>query len=140
MPRSRMYCLLTRMSLPPLDRDIDVLRVELDSIADPADTFSREQRAAGPKEAVEHDVAAGRTIQNRICDQSNRLYRGVQSQEVVFTVLFAVRGVDAGLFPHVRAVPSEPAELNVIPVLRRAVAEHEHQLVAGPVEGAHAAV
>ena len=105
-----MYCLLTRMSLPPLDRDIDVLRVELDSIADPADTFSREQRAAGPKEAVEHDVAAGRTIQDRVGDKRNRLYRRVQSQEVVSPSCLRERALMPG-YSHtfVRSRPNRPS-------------------------------
>ena len=125
--------------LPPADCRIDIERIELDAAADPADTFGRQQRRAAAEKRVEDKVAAGRTIENRIGDQRDRFYRGMKRGKVP---LFALSPeiVQAWVMPDVGAVATMLAQLDVIPVRRPAVLEHEDQLVLAPVEGTHAGI
>jgi hypothetical protein len=55
-------------ALPSPNRGIDIERIELDAAAEPADTLGRQQRRAAAEKGVEDEIAAGRTIEDRVGD------------------------------------------------------------------------
>ena len=65
-------------------RDVDIARVDLDarSRRRPG-ALGGEQGRAGAGEAVEHDAAAPRAVEDRVGDQRDRLDRRVHRQGLV---------------------------------------------------------
>src|SRR5712671_1589075 len=95
--------------LPSADNRIDIARIELRPVAAPAGALGRDHRGAAAEEPVEHDVAAGGAVEDRVGDQAHRLYRRVQCQEVPLLGLARER-VGPGVLPDIAAVPAEAAE------------------------------
>jgi hypothetical protein len=52
-----MNSLIARMLLPASDRDIYIDRIDLDAVADTADSLGSDQRTARTKKCIEYDVA-----------------------------------------------------------------------------------
>ena len=65
--------------LPTANRGIDIKRIEFHSATDAADALGCQQRRAAAEKGVEDEIAAGRTIEDRIGDQRDRLYGRVQA-------------------------------------------------------------
>ena len=71
-------------ALPPPNRGIDVEWVEFDPATDPADSLGRQEGRAAAEKRVEHEIAAGGTIEYRIGDERDRLYGRMKGGEVSF--------------------------------------------------------
>ena len=54
--------------LPAADNRIDIGGIELDAVAAPAGALGRNHRRAAAEKAIEHDVAAGRAVEDRTGD------------------------------------------------------------------------
>src|SRR5689334_13397801 len=61
--------LLAREPLPPHDRHVDVLCVNVDSVAEPARAFGGYETAARSQERVIHRLARYRVVQDRTTHQ-----------------------------------------------------------------------
>ena len=66
-----------RQPLPPLDNDVNVLRIELQSAADALGQFSRGERGAAAKKWLVDQVAKLGVIQDRATHQRDGFLRGV---------------------------------------------------------------
>ena len=122
-------------SLPSVDADIDVLRIQFDRPGVPAGPLGGNQDRAAAGERVEDDPLAMAAVADRVGDQADRLDGRVQGQELALAA-----AIDARVRPHVGAVAAVLAELEVVDVRRVALLEDIDQLVLAAVEGAHAGV
>ena len=68
--------------LPPLDGDIDISRLVFDAKPDAADFLGRHNRRARTCELIQHHVAARGTIEQRVSDESDRLYRRMSGERL----------------------------------------------------------
>src|ERR1700736_4161798 len=124
----RMDCAVAGEALPAADRSVDVERVEFHTVADAADAFRGAKRRAAAEKGIEHDVAAGRAIHDRVGDEGHRFYRWVQRQEIALR--FAPTKIaDAGIVPNVGSVSAILPELHIVPVRRGTRFEDQDQLV-----------
>ena len=87
--------------------------VEADAVAGPADALGRDHRRAAAEKAIEHDVAAGRAVQDRIGGHRNRFDGRVQRQQIAFLAA-AGKGIGSGIIPDIAAVAAELAELDML--------------------------
>src|SRR6185437_13564591 len=71
---------LARIGLPTPHDCVDVARIQFEAEAAPAGALGRDHRSAAAKKAVEHDITASGTIQDRIRDQSHRFHGRMQSK------------------------------------------------------------
>src|SRR5215469_16581578 len=122
--------------LPAADRRVDIGGVELDTATAPAGAFGRYHRRAAAEKAVEHDVAAGRAVEDRIGDQRHRLHCWMQRREIALLGA-AAKGIASRVPPHIAAVAPEAAKLDVVAVLVAAVFEDKDELVLAAVKRAH---
>src|SRR4051812_48870723 len=90
--------------LPPTDDGVDVARIELQPVADPAGTLGRNHGRATTEEWVQNEVIAGGAVHDRVRDHGNRFHRGMEAGARLLTV--AVKGAHARILPDVRAVAS----------------------------------
>src|SRR5438270_9062145 len=123
--------------LPAQDRGIDIERIELQAMTDPAGALGGDQRRAAAEKGVEHNLTAAGTIPQCIGYQRHRLDRRMQRKKVAFGARPAER-VGSGVAPHIAAVTTIKPELNMVLVRLAAVLEDEHELVLAAVEGTHA--
>src|SRR5215469_11132625 len=72
----------TGQRLPTAYGRIEMERIEFYTIASPAGAFGRDYRRAAAEKTVEHDVAAGGAVEDRVSDQRHRFDGRVQRQEV----------------------------------------------------------
>src|SRR5205085_1129984 len=119
--------------LPATDNRIDIARIELRPVAAPAGALGRDHRRAAAEETVEHDVAAGGAVEDRVGHQAHRLHGRVQRQQVSLLGLARER-VGPGVLPDIAAVPAEPAELDVVAVRPLARLEDADELMLAAVE------
>ena len=110
-----------RIGLPPPHYGIDVSGIELQSEAAPARAFSRDHAGAAAEKPIEHDVAARGAVENSVGDQSDRLDRGVQREQVALVA----KGPRTRIWPYIGAIAAEPAELDVVAMSGAAVLEDE---------------
>lgn len=68
--------------MPAPDYAIDVQRIEFQSETAPPGAFCSDQGAAAPQKAVEHNVASGGGVHDRIGDHGNRFDGGVRGEQV----------------------------------------------------------
>jgi hypothetical protein len=68
---------LSGIGLPAADRDVDIVRVDFKRAGLPARTLRRNQDRAAPSEGIENEVAAARTISDRVGHEGNRFDRRV---------------------------------------------------------------
>src|SRR3954453_19491990 len=71
------FCLLARKSLPALQDDVNILRVELDSAADPLREFRGGQRCPAAKEGLVHQLPTLYVVQDWAPHEIDRLLSGV---------------------------------------------------------------
>src|SRR6266478_9879563 len=124
--------------LPAADDRVGINGVELHTVAAPAGAFGGDQRRAAAEKGVEHDVAAGRAIEDRVGDHRHGLDGGVERQQIALLAA-AGKGVGPGVMPDIAAVAAELAELDIVAVRVSAVFEHEDELMLTAVERAHSA-
>src|SRR3984893_3320909 len=110
-----------------------------DAAADAAHALGRQQCRAAAEKGIEDEVATGRTIEDRIGNQRDRLYGRVPGRKILFLSL-SPEMVRARVMPNVAAVAAVLSELNVVPVRRPAVLEQVDQLALAPIQRAHAGV
>src|SRR5580700_7024401 len=87
-------------------------------------------RASAP-ERIEDDPIAVGTIPNRVGHERDRLDRRVHRQ-LAFGC--AIEDILAVIFPDVRSIPTEAAELDIVDMWRGPLLEHEYEFVPRPVE------
>src|SRR5439155_630822 len=102
--------------LPEANSGIDISRVKFQPTAAPAGALGRDYRRTAAKKAIEHDVAAGRAVEDRIGDHCHRLDCRVQRQQIAFLGA-AGEGVEPGIAPDIAAVAAELTELDVVAVV-----------------------
>jgi len=71
------------------------------------------------------------TIPNRIGDECDGFGRRVHRQ-LAFGC--AIEDILAGIFPDVRSIPAEAAELDIVDMWRGSLLEHKYEFVPRPVE------
>src|SRR5262252_8745861 len=125
--------------LPAADDRIDIERIELQPAAAPAGALGGDHRRAAAETGVEHDLAAGRTVEDRVGDQHRRLHRWMQRREITFLGA-AAKGIAARIPPDIAAIAPKPAELDVVAVLVAAMFEDKDELVLAAVERAHSGI
>src|SRR5438309_6262556 len=123
--------------LPAADDRVDIAGIELKSVAAPAGALGGDHRRAAAEKAIEHDVAAGRAVEDRIGDHRHRFYCRMQRRQIALLAA-AGEGVGPGVVPNITAVATELAELDIVAVWLAAVFEHKDQLVLAAVERTHA--
>src|ERR1700678_1799935 len=94
-------CLKLGRALPPLDGDIDVSRLVFDAKAYAPDFLGRQNGGARTRKLVEHHVATRRTIEKRIGDERDGLYRRMGGERLIAT---PAERVDARVGPDVGAI------------------------------------
>src|SRR5205814_10471712 len=125
--------------LPAADDRVDIAGIELKSVAAPAGALGGDHRRAAAEKAIEHDVAAGRAVEDRVGDHRHRFHRRMQRRQI--TLLAAAgEGVGPGVPPDIAAVAPELAELDIVAVPVAAVFEHEDELMLAAIERAHPGV
>src|SRR5437588_11983627 len=122
--------------LPAADDRVDIAGIELKSVAAPAGALGGDHRRAAAEKAVEHDVAAGRAVEDRIGDHRHRFYCRMQRRQIALLAA-AGKGVGPGVVPDIGAVAAELAELDVVAVSVAAVFEHKDKLMLAAVKRAH---
>src|SRR5947208_15308888 len=120
-------------ALPAADRGVDIQRIEVPAATDPAEALSSQQCRTAAEKGIEDKIAARRTIEDRIRDQRDRFYGRVKGGEASLFAL-SPEVVEAWVVPDIASIPAMPAELDIVPVRRAAVLEHEDQLVLAPVQ------
>src|SRR5882762_10266460 len=95
-------CTTAREMLPAADRGIDIEWVELHPTANAADALGRQQRRAAAEKRVEHEIPAGRAVEDRVGDQRDRLYGRMERGEVSF-LSCSPEIVQARVMPYVGA-------------------------------------
>src|SRR5215472_13692953 len=123
-------------SLPATDDRIDIDGVQLQSVAAPAGALGSDQRRAAAEKGIEHNVAAGRAVEDRVGDHRHRLHARVQLRQIAVLVATG-GGTGPGVVPNITAVTAEPDRV-AVPVA--AVLEHEDKLVLAAVKRARADV
>ena len=122
-----------------MDDNLDVLRIEFDTVANALREFGRGQCGAATQERVEYEVAPCRGIQQRIGYERYWLRRRMAGEQVAFLAASSKRSRPRVL-PHIGAIAAITSELHVVPVRPRTVFEQENQFVLAPVVGAHAGI
>src|SRR6185295_8306511 len=89
--------------LPAANDRVDVAGVELQAVAAPAGALGRDHGRTAAEKAVEYDVAASRTVEDRVSDQRHRFDRWVQCQQIALLTA-AGEGIGPGIVPDVAAV------------------------------------
>src|SRR5438270_209425 len=131
--------LLAGQGLPAANGGIDIAWIELERATAPARALGGDHRGTAAEKGVEHDVAAGRAVEDRIADQCHWLHRRVQCQEITLRAA-AGEGIGAGVIPHIAAVAPKPAELDIVAVRPAALFEDQDELVLAAIERAHAGI
>ena len=114
--------------LPAADDRVDIKRIELQPVATPAGALGGDQRGAAAEKGVEHDLAAGRAVEDRIGNQRDRFDGRVQRQQVAL-VAASAEGIATRIPPHIAAVAPKAAELDIVAVLVAAMLEDKDELV-----------
>src|SRR6267378_8563804 len=122
--------------LPAADDRVGINGVELHTVAAPAGAFGGDQRRAAAEKGVEHDVAAGRAVEDRVSDHRHRLDGRMQRQQIAFLAT-ACKGAGAGIAPNIAAIAAKLAKLDVVAVPLAAAFEDEDKLVLAAVERPH---
>src|SRR5271165_6990002 len=117
---SSMHRRFTRVPLPATDCCVDIQRIDFNPIADTSDALGRHQSRSRSEEGIEHHLAAGGAIEQRIGHESDGFYRRMECKQVALVALAGL-GLYAGVLPDVRAASPKLAELNVVAVLTFAV-------------------
>jgi hypothetical protein len=104
-------CFQLGLLLPAEDSYVDISRLVLKAIRDPSGFLSGEDGCPGARKLVEHDIAACRAIEKGIRNQRQGFDSRV-GRKRLHAVL--AEGVHASIGPHVRSVPSETAEFDII--------------------------
>jgi len=119
--------------LPAADNCVDIGWVELDAVAEPTGALGRDHRRAAAEKAIEHDVAAGRAVEDRIGGHRNRFDGRVQRQQIAFLAA-AGKGIGSGIMPDIAAVTAELAELNIVAMSLAVVFKDKDELVLAAVK------
>src|SRR5437762_3173326 len=127
----------TGEGLPPADGDIDVERIELKRPCLAAALLRRDNRRTRPREGVEYNVSAARAVLDGIDDERYRLHRGVHFE---LSIPARPPGIDAGVIPDIRSVPSVASKLHGVDVRIGANLVDEDKFVLGAIERSHAPV
>src|SRR3984893_14761182 len=130
---------LAGQGLPTADRGVDIGGVQFEPATVPPRAVGGEQGRAAAEKGIEHDLAAAGAVPQRIGHQRHRLDRRMQCEKVAFGPGAAER-VDAGVAPHIAAVATIAAELDMVLVRVPAMLEQEYELVLAAVERAHAGI
>src|SRR3954465_5685832 len=101
--------------LPAADDRVDIAGMELKSVAAPAGALGGDHRRAAAEKAIEHDVAAGRAVEDRIGDHRHRFYWWSKRRQIALLAA-AGEGVGPWVVPDIGAVAAEWAELDVVAV------------------------
>ncbi len=97
----------------PLERQIDIPRLALDSEGPPTGAFRRNQRGAGTYEPIEHEPISVRAVEDCVFHQLDRLYRRMHAESLVAA---GAEAVHARISPNIRAVASVPTQFHVVDV------------------------
>src|ERR1700732_5238233 len=99
--------------LPAADDRIDIGGIELQPVAAPASALGGHHSRAAAEKGIEHDIAAGRAVEDRIGDHRHRLHGRMQRQTV--TLLAATgEGVDLRVVTDIAAGTPEVADMDII--------------------------
>src|SRR6266571_281035 len=109
----RKRCFKIRHCLPPLDGDIDVSRLVFDAKTSTPDFVGRQNGRARTGKLIEDYVATRRTIEKRIGDECDGLYRRMGGERLLAT---PAECVDARVGPDVGTIAAETTQLNVVSV------------------------
>src|SRR5262249_45129895 len=113
--------------LPAVDGRIDITRIELEPAAAPAGALGRDHRRAAAEKGVEHNLAAGRAVEDRVGDHRHRLDGRMQRQEIALLAASGER-VGPGIVPDVAAVAPKLAELDIVAVRPATLFKHKDEL------------
>src|SRR5689334_23260595 len=113
---------LSAKGFPAANDDVDIVRIELDTAADPASLLRGDQRGAAAGEGIEHDTAAVRAVLDGVGHQCHRLNGGVHGK--FFQPAWPER-VDPRILPDVGAIPPLLPEAEVVDVRLVACLEDE---------------
>src|ERR1700746_1555366 len=101
--------------LPATDNRIDVESIELQPVATAAGALGGDQGRAAAEKGVEHDVAAGRAVEDRVGNHCYGLHGWVQRQEIALLAATG-EGVGSRVMPDIAAVAPVLAELDIVAV------------------------
>src|SRR5208282_4573465 len=124
---------VTGVALPATYRHIDITWVDLNSKANTANTFGRNQSAAGSEKTVEDNVATSRAVEKGVGHKCDRLDGRVQGKKIALVTLLR-KSTDARVFPDVGSVASKSSQHHIVAMWSIVVLEHEDQLMAGAIE------
>ena len=114
------------IALPAANRGVDIDGVDFHRVANASNTFRRDYCRATAREPVQDDIAAGRTVQNCVGHQGNRLDGWVKLKEVSFIALTA-ETAEAWIGPDVRPISTKLAKLHIVAVSSGAILEYKDQ-------------
>ena len=125
--------LLAGVALPSSNRGVDVEWIELEAVTHSSDAFSGNQGTSGTKEAVEHDVASARGVEENVSKQADRFDAGMKLKKIALIALSA-EIVHSCISPNVRPIATMTPELDVISVGAASILENEDEFVLRAIE------
>ena len=134
LPGADQHRGLAGISLPAVDHDVDIARLDFDQTAAASGALGRNQGRTRAAKWIEHDAVAVRAILDRISHQRYRLDGRVHRN---FFAAPALHGRATRIVPHIAAHAPVLVEFEIVDVRCGAVLPHEHQLVTAAVESAH---
>src|SRR5215472_13438209 len=120
--------------LPAADDRVDRAGVEFQPKAAPTSALGGDQARAAAEKGIEHNVAVGRAVEDRVGDHRHRLHARVQRRQIAVLVATG-EGTGPRVVPNIAAVAAA-ADSVAVPVA--AVLENEDQLVLAAVKRARA--
>src|ERR1700742_1747213 len=131
-----MNCRAARIGLPTSHDGVDVERIYLHPVAGPSDALRRNDCRSPSQKWIKNDVAAGRAVEDRVCDKPNWLYGRMNGRQVSF-VGGTTERIGARICPDVAAVSAELTKLDVVAMAIAPSPVHENKFVLAPIERAH---
>src|SRR5262249_60669696 len=81
----------------------------------PGRPLGGDHRGAAAEKSIEHNLAAGRAVEDRVGDHRHRFDRRVERQEIALRAATG-EGVDPGILPNIGAVAVKLPELDIVAV------------------------
>src|SRR5271155_6217466 len=125
--------------LPAADNRVDVGRIELQPVAAPAGALGGDHGGAAAEKGVEHNVAAGRAVEDRVRDHCHRGGGRMQRQQIAFLAAPG-EGIDPRIMPDISSVATKPAELDIVAMPVATVLIDKDELVLAAVKRTHPAI
>src|SRR6185312_11372791 len=112
--------------LPAPYGNVDIERIDFETICASTDALGREDRRAASHKGVEHDVASSGAIANRVGDKRDWFHRRMNGQ---FIHPISAERVHPSIAPNIGAVAAVFTKLDIVLMRGVAILEHSDELM-----------